>query len=66
MMYLVIATTLEGPGSFQYKTAGAAVEKATELIGRGISDVTILAPDGRIYHLSDFPLLLKHESGEYP
>jgi hypothetical protein len=49
-------------GSFQRETAVEAIEKAMELIGRGLSDVVILAPDGKAYKLSDFPLLLKNGS----
>jgi hypothetical protein len=56
MMYLVTASDSH---TFQCETAVDAIAKATELSDLGKQDVTILAPDGRTYQSSEFPLLLK-------
>jgi hypothetical protein len=39
-------------------TSAMAVERAIEMKGRGFSDVTITAPDGRVYKQNEFPLLV--------
>jgi hypothetical protein len=57
MSYIVTGTNSVGALSLKRDSAAAAIKKALELMGDGCRDVSIVAPDGRIYGHPDFDQL---------
>ncbi len=57
MSYIITGTDSAGALSLKRVSAAAAVKKALELMGDGCRDVSIAAPDGRIYGHSEFDQL---------
>jgi hypothetical protein len=54
MGYIITGTDSAGALSLKRDSAAAAIKKALELIGEGCRDVSITAPDGRIYSHPEF------------
>jgi hypothetical protein len=54
MSYVITGTDSAGALSLKRDSAAAAIKKARELMGEGCRDVSITAPDGRIYSHPEF------------
>jgi LmbE family N-acetylglucosaminyl deacetylase len=57
MSYVITGMDSAGALSLKRDSAPAAIKKALELVRDGCRDVTITAPDGRIYGHPDFDQL---------
>ena len=57
MSYIITGTNSAGALSLKRDSTAAAIKKALELMGDGCRDVSIAAPDGRIYNHPDFDQL---------
>jgi LmbE family N-acetylglucosaminyl deacetylase len=57
MSYIITGTDSAGALSLKRDSALAAIKKALELVRDGCRDVSITAPDGRIYGHPDFDQL---------
>ena len=53
MSYIITGTDTTGALSLKRDSVVAAIKKALELLGDGCRDVSIAAPDGRIYGHSE-------------
>ena len=58
MIFRIKGANHTGVLSITASTAIEAVKKAVELMGRGLSNVTITAPDGTVYTSAHFHLLV--------
>ena len=54
MSYIITGADSAGALSLKRESAAAAIKKALELMGDGCRDVSITAPDGRIYGHEEF------------
>ena len=57
MSYIITGTDSAGALSLKRDSAAAAIKKALELMADGCRDVSITAPDGRIYSHPEFDQL---------
>jgi hypothetical protein len=57
MSYIITGADSAGALSLKRDSAAAAIKKAFELMGDGCRDVSITAPDGRIYSHPEFDQL---------
>jgi hypothetical protein len=57
MSYIITGTDSAGALSLKRDSAPAAIKKALELVREGCRDVSVAAPDGRIYDHPDFDQL---------
>jgi hypothetical protein len=57
MSYIITGTDSAGALSLKRDWAAAAIKKALELMADGCRDVSITAPDGRIYRHPEFDQL---------
>ena len=57
--YTITAKNTAGLVSLRRSTSAAAIKKAVELIGSGHIEVQITAPDGKIYHDTEFDSLCR-------
>jgi hypothetical protein len=63
MSYLVTGTDSAGALSLKRDSAAAAIKKALELMADGCRDVSVTAPDGRIYGHPEFDQLQSVSDG---
>ena len=61
MPYIVRAATKAGDCNWEFDDALDAVKKATELLGNGMKDLTLEAPNGRFYRDVEFADMLAQE-----
>lgn len=65
MPFVVRASTQAGDSDWAFDAALDAVKKATELLGNGVKDVTVEAPDGRSYRETELTeMLAKAEASD--
>lgn len=63
MPYIVRAWTAAGDSIWEFDEALGAVKKATELLGNGVKDLTVEAPDGETYREVDLAdMLIRDEN----
>ena len=60
-MFVISSSNPMGARSASRLTAVEAIECAVEMMGQGFSNVTITAPDGQVYHHTEFQALLPLE-----
>ena len=54
MPYLITGHDTAGALTLRRESPAAAIKKADELLGEGVTDIAIVDPDGKSYSLDEF------------